>query len=130
MKVLRFILELPKEKFSVVFHCTAGKDRTGVIAALLLSYLGVDRATIINDYLLTNPRIHLKANLAYVGLLLTRGNHKLAHKIKHYFMAEPDYIKAALNQLEKDFGSLKEFFKQKLGFGEEDEKVIKDKFLE
>ena len=130
IKVLTFILTLPPQKFSVVFHCTAGKDRTGVVAALLLSFLGVDRVTVMNDYLLTNKRVLFKANMAYVGLLLTRGNPRLAHKIKHYFLAEPNFIKASLNQLEKDFGSLDEFFKQKLGFTEEETKKIKDKFLE
>jgi protein-tyrosine phosphatase len=130
IKVLKFILTLPVQKFSVVFHCTAGKDRTGVIAALLLSFLGVDRVTVMNDYLLTNKRVLFKANMAYVGLLITKGNPKLAHKIKHYFLAEPNFIKAALNQLEKDFGSLNDFFKQKLGFTEEETKKIKDKFLE
>ena len=129
IKVLKFILTLPVQKFSVVFHCTAGKDRTGVVAALLLSFLGVDRVTVMNDYLLTNKRVLFKANMAYVGLLITKGNPKLAHKIKHYFLAEPNFIKAALNQLEKDFGSLEEFFKQKLGFTEDETKKIKDKFL-
>lgn len=38
----------------LVFHCSAGKDRTGVGAALTLSALGVDRETIFADYLLTN----------------------------------------------------------------------------
>ena len=130
IKVLKFILTLPVQKFSVVFHCTAGKDRTGLVAALLLSFLGVDRVTVMNDYLLTNKRVLFKANMAYVGLLITKGNPKLAHKIKHYFLAEPNFIKAALNQLEKDFGSLEDFFKQKLGFTEEETKKIKDKFLE
>ena len=129
VKILKFILTLPLEKFSVIFHCTAGKDRTGVIAALLLSFLGVDRATVIHDYLLTNKNVQFKANMAYLGLLITKGNHKLAHKIKHYFMAEPDFIKASLNQLEKEFGSLSEFFKQKLGFSTEEENNIKNKFL-
>lgn len=39
---------------ALVFHCTAGKDRTGVAAALLLSALGVPRAVVEADYLLTN----------------------------------------------------------------------------
>ena len=129
VNILKFILTLAQEKFAVAFHCTAGKDRTGVVAALLLSFLGVDRATVIHDYLLTNKNVRFKANLAYIGLLLSKGNHKLAHKIKHYFMAEPDYIKAALNQLEKDFGSLDNFFDQKLGFSEEEKNRIKEKFL-
>ncbi len=37
----------------VLFHCTAGKDRTGIIAALILAHAGVDEATIIEDYTLT-----------------------------------------------------------------------------
>lgn len=37
----------------VVFHCTAGKDRTGLIAALLLEALGVDRDTVLDDFQLT-----------------------------------------------------------------------------
>ena len=42
---------------AVVFHCSAGKDRTGLLAALLLEILGVDSETITADYLLTNEVI-------------------------------------------------------------------------
>ncbi len=37
----------------VLFHCTAGKDRTGVVSAILLMLGGVDHETIIDDYVLT-----------------------------------------------------------------------------
>ena len=37
-------------KGTVLFHCTAGKDRTGVLAMLLLKLADVDEETIINDY--------------------------------------------------------------------------------
>lgn len=50
-RVIGLIAE--EEEGSVLFHCTAGKDRTGVIAALLLLVAGVDRETIIEDYSLT-----------------------------------------------------------------------------
>ena len=40
-----------------VFHCTAGKDRTGVLAALILGILGVDDEEIMGDYILTNQRL-------------------------------------------------------------------------
>jgi protein-tyrosine phosphatase len=39
----------------LVFHCSAGKDRTGVLAACLLTVLGVDSRHIIEDYALTGP---------------------------------------------------------------------------
>jgi hypothetical protein len=42
---------------AVVFHCSAGKDRTGLLAAMVLEVLGVDAETIIDDYLLTNQAV-------------------------------------------------------------------------
>ena len=42
------------DRHALVYHCTAGKDRTGLATALLLSMLGVDLATILDDYELTN----------------------------------------------------------------------------
>jgi protein-tyrosine phosphatase len=42
---------------AVVVHCAAGKDRTGVVVALALDLVGVDREAIIADYLLTTERI-------------------------------------------------------------------------
>lgn len=42
------------EAMPLLFHCTAGKDRTGWLAALVLSALGVDRETVMADYLRTN----------------------------------------------------------------------------
>ena len=42
------------ERRPIVFHCTAGKDRTGVAAMLLLGALGIDRTTIVHDYSLTH----------------------------------------------------------------------------
>lgn len=41
------------ESYPIVFHCTAGKDRTGVVAAVLLLIAGVDRGTVFADYLHT-----------------------------------------------------------------------------
>ncbi|MGQ4597740.1 tyrosine-protein phosphatase [Nocardia sp. R6R-6] len=49
--VLRAVIETDG---AVLFHCTAGKDRTGWAAAILLTLLGVDRATVTEDYLLSN----------------------------------------------------------------------------
>lgn len=48
------LLESGKPNDTVLFHCTAGKDRTGFAAALFLRCMGVARNSIINDYLITN----------------------------------------------------------------------------
>jgi protein-tyrosine phosphatase len=49
---LRLIAD--EDALPLLFHCTAGKDRTGWLATLVLSALGVDRAAVTEDYLLTN----------------------------------------------------------------------------
>ena len=45
------------EHYPLVFHCAAGKDRTGVLAALVLSILGVDRKVMVADYVITAERL-------------------------------------------------------------------------
>ena len=50
----QILLESDTPKDTILFHCTAGKDRTGFAAALFLRGMGVDMDCIINDYLLTN----------------------------------------------------------------------------
>ena len=46
-------------RLPAVFHCTAGKDRTGMVAALVLSLVGVDDDVIVEDYTLTDDRMAL-----------------------------------------------------------------------
>jgi protein-tyrosine phosphatase len=47
------------ESYPMVFHCAAGKDRTGVLAALVLDIVGVERNVIVEDYVLTASRMDL-----------------------------------------------------------------------
>lgn len=55
---------LSKEDHAIVFHCVAGKDRTGIVAALLLSVLGVPDASIVADYHLTDRAADRQRNWA------------------------------------------------------------------
>lgn len=55
------LLKNEKADESVLFHCTAGKDRTGFGAAMMLSALGVDQETIFADYLKTNRFLEKKS---------------------------------------------------------------------
>jgi protein-tyrosine phosphatase len=60
-----FQLLAEREVYPVLFHCSAGRDRTGVAAAMLLELLGVSRERIINDFLISNetfPKMLLGAN--------------------------------------------------------------------
>ena len=58
-------LVLDESNWPILIHCSAGKDRTGIATALILEALGVDRETIMQEYLLTNEigRSAAKADL-------------------------------------------------------------------
>lgn len=90
----------------LVFHCTAGKDRTGFAAALLLTSLGVSRADVLDDYLLTNE--HLKMT----------GSHSLPPEIASvlYRVQEP-FLAAALEAVDEDHGSVEAYLEKALGIG-------------
>lgn len=51
------ILEREATQFPLLFHCTSGKDRTGVIIAALLKALGIEHKIIIEEYLLSNGHV-------------------------------------------------------------------------
>jgi protein tyrosine/serine phosphatase len=54
-QAIRVLGDAPR--YPLVFHCAAGKDRTGVLAALVLDIVGVERQAIVEDYVLTASRL-------------------------------------------------------------------------
>lgn len=48
------------EKFPILFHCTSGKDRTGVVVGVLLAIIGIDRALIVDEYLWSQGDVDAK----------------------------------------------------------------------
>lgn len=79
----------------VLFHCTGGKDRTGIGAALVLDLLGVDRAAIIEDYALTN--LCLQRDAEVVDAVGQRHPREMR-------IADPAYLEAMFERLDGEFG--------------------------
>ena len=106
----------------LVFHCSAGKDRTGLAAALILHSLGVPRDTILADYELTNSVVDLETELfqhprSSIGIgedysHLTRTD---AATRAPLLRALPEYLDAALMQIEQDHGSIDAYLQSQLG---------------
>lgn len=95
---------LQQSKVPVLFHCTAGKDRTGIASALILSALGIDRITIQNDYLLTNERLTGKyGNLTQYGRL-----------VEFFECVRPEYLATAFSEIDKNFGGIERYLKNQL----------------
>ncbi len=85
-----------------VFHCTAGKDRTGVLSALVLSLLGVDEPTVVADYALSGEAmLRLRAKLI---LKYPEGRETLEN-IDEVFSADPVQMELLLDHLRAQYGS-------------------------
>ncbi|MCW5670833.1 MAG: tyrosine-protein phosphatase [Hydrogenophaga sp.] len=102
----RFFRHLLDQPTPLVFHCTAGKDRTGFAAALLLSALGVARDDIVHDYLLTN-HLYVRSPLVEV-----RGP---AHVMDVLWSVQPAFLEAAFTTIEQEFGGLNRYLEGPMG---------------
>lgn len=107
---------LAQEEGAILWHCSAGKDRAGLGAALVLAALGVPESTIRADYLLTNTYLQpvneqLIAQLAKVS---GASAEKLA-KVKIIFDAKEAYFDSALNYIKNEYGTATEYLKKALG---------------
>lgn len=89
----------------LMFHCTAGKDRTGMGAALVLSALGVDENVIFDNYLESNYYLADK----YAGYIKENPN------FKPLFEVQKDYLQTGLDQIKKDHGSVENYLTKVLG---------------
>ena len=95
---------------ALLFHCTAGKDRTGFVAATILLSAGVDREAVVEDYLMTNEIWDRKSAPAMSRLPLAARD--------AVFSARAEYLEAALEAMEKAHGSLQDYLDARCGISE------------
>jgi len=107
------------ESAPVLFHCTGGKDRTGVTCALLLALLGVGRDDIFTDYLDSQRYYSNQAQGA--GKLSTQffdldESAQIARgTLLSIQTVDADYLQAAFDEIENNYVSIAEFFTEALG---------------
>ena len=95
----------------VLFHCTAGKDRTGMIAALLLEWLGVPRELVLDDYERTNEYRHEAAERDTFERLVAEG---MAPEAAAGLLAAPRWAMAeTLAELDSDFGGVERWLRER-----------------
>ncbi|MCJ7932958.1 MAG: tyrosine-protein phosphatase [Chryseobacterium sp.] len=110
------ITEILESKGPILYHCTAGKDRTGIITALLLTILKFDKDTIYNDYLLSN---NYRKGLVEKRLGLANNLHFLYPKmdiqvLEKLSWVEKRYLDAAFGEIEKKYGSTDAYIQEAL----------------
>ncbi len=116
-----FELLLAPDAPALLFHCTAGKDRTGFGAALILAALGVDRATIQADYLATS---RLWRGQAGVSTSLT----PIAAEV--LTSVEPMFLDAAFAAMTTAHGSLDAYLEARIGLDAGRRAALRDALLE
>jgi protein-tyrosine phosphatase len=93
------------ENTPLLFHCSAGKDRTGLAAALLLLALGVDRETVYADYMLSAE--YLKDKFAEWCFS--------SPHLKPVFTIHRDYLDMAFARIEDSYGGTSAYLREELG---------------
>lgn len=89
----------------LLFHCTAGKDRTGFASALFLSALGVSRETVMEDYLLSNECLEKRyaAGVDYTDVTAP------------LYTVRPEYLQAAFEVVDHRYGGPEKYLAEQLG---------------
>ena len=105
---------------SVIFHCTAGKDRTGVTSAILLKLLGVSDEDIMEDYLFTNKSFTKKARFLSILCMIFMRSKVLAEKVRRVFLSDSKYLNAFFDKVDERFGSFDAFVSEGLGLTDEE----------
>jgi len=97
----------------ILFHCTAGKDRTGIAAALLLYALGVNEETIFNDYEATN---YYRRNENAKTIAQMTKYYGLDEKTASNLMgAKREYIQATFATIKAQYGTMDTYLEKVLG---------------
>jgi protein-tyrosine phosphatase len=114
--------------FPVVYHCSAGKDRTGIVCALALSVLGVPDQTIIADYSLSNLGFdHFFTEFAAGGQLDGWGIPY--EEFQAVFIVNPDWMRNLLHHLRKEYGGAAGYLVQRAGLQPDELERIRENLL-
>lgn len=116
-----------QDKTPILFHCTVGKDRAGVAAAILLLLLGVSREEIIKDYVKTKAiePIIIKYITGKINILVRR---VIAKKMMPIFLADESYIEAALDEILAKYPSFDSYIMQEYSISKEELNNIRKRY--
>lgn len=126
-----FDLLLQPSTESVLWHCTAGKDRAGVTTALLMECLGLDYDSIVEDYLSTNKYIQEDHDKMYEKIpekyrLMMPG---MDNMIREYFSADKGSLDAIYRVIDEKWGDMQNFLETRIGMTAERQRMLQEKFL-
>ena len=111
---------------AVYWHCSQGKDRTGLGAAFILAALGADRELIMKDYSISAE--YYRAELeTYLGNVSTEEEKAV---LQTFISVNCEYFENALDLIDSTWGSMKNFLTGPLCLGEDDMEILRNRYLE
>lgn len=108
-RAARCVMEHDFAQGSVLWHCTEGKDRCGLLTAILLSAFCVDCQQIMEDYLLTNEENEAKAELYYRQMLAAGRPEPEAAAVKCVFLAKESYLGEAFSAIDEQYPDMETY---------------------
>lgn len=124
---LNTILDTPDG--AVLWHCSQGKDRTGIGAAVILGALGADRETIVADFDLSNESYATAISLLSRKVQDMGGNEEALKFIGAMVGVSRENFERALDLIDAQYGSLSAYLVGPLGFGPADQQRLREKYL-
>lgn len=121
---------LSQESGAILFHCTAGKDRTGFAAAMILAALGVSQETIMADYLATNQFLSKKIQHIQQRAQEAHAPEKVVQGILTLMEARESFLAASLQQIQADYGTITDFLSKGLQLSAGDRTDLQRLYLE
>ncbi len=109
-----------------LFHCTAGKDRTGWAAAAFLTLLGVSRDDVLTDYLLTNDRLVPSLQPIFDKFAAAGGDPDLLLPV---FGVREEFLVAAFDEVDTTHGSIESYFGDALGIDADAQAALRETYL-
>ncbi|MBO5702751.1 MAG: tyrosine-protein phosphatase [Clostridia bacterium] len=114
---------------AVLWHCTQGKDRTGVVAAAILLALGVDRDAIMRDYMKTNRSCRFKNFWIYLGVILVTFSVRKAHNLNLLLSSRRDFMRAAFDEIDRVWGGTEGFLRNGLQLSDDEIFRLREAYL-
>jgi protein tyrosine/serine phosphatase len=116
----------------VLIHCAAGKDRTGILAALTHHVAGVSQEDMMSDYMATNDPARLERRLPMVteAIQAHTGRALPPETVMIAMGVTPDYLETAFAAMEDHCGDVDGYLERALGVGPELRAVVRSRLLE
>lgn len=114
----------------ILWHCTQGKDRTGLTAALLLFALGCDRETVVREFARSNDSYLDQLNASLARFRQQGCTEEEEHVVTTLMGVKTSYFEDALDLVDTFYGSMDRYLREILVLREEEIDILKQKFLE